>query len=376
MELTGIHGVSLPHWLAEVLVALLLTAIFSFVVGKVFDRLSAGAIKTKTLWDDAFVGSGRKPVKLIIWVLGLGLVADVIWQSTGNPLFTRFASFRDVLVIALISWAMVRFIKAIEKGYLARNVESEKKIDPTTLVAGGRLLRIIVIITGCLVVLQTLGYSLSGVLAFGGVGGIAVGFAAKDMLANLFGGLMIYLDKPFRVGDWICSPDRQIEGTVQYIGWRQTCILTFAKRPLYVPNATFMNISVENPSRMENRRIKEAVGLRYADSSKVSAVLAEIRQYLQNNEAIAQDKIIMVNFTCFGPSSLDCFIYCFTRTTDWATFHTVKEQVLLDIVGIIHRHGADIAFPTRTLDLPVDQELHPAGGQKAGAADTAEAIEA
>ncbi|MGB1270847.1 MAG: mechanosensitive ion channel family protein [Endozoicomonas sp.] len=376
MELTGIYGVSLPHWLAEVLVALLLTAIFSFVVGKVFDRLSAGAIKTKTLWDDALVGSGRKPLKLTIWVLGLGWVADIIWQSTGNPLFARLSSFRDVLVIALISWAMIRFIKAIERGYLARHDESEKKIDPTTLVAGGRLLRIIVIITGCLVVLQTLGYSLSGVLAFGGVGGIAVGFAAKDMLANLFGGLMIYLDKPFRVGDWICSPDRQIEGTVQYIGWRQTRILTFAKRPLYVPNATFMNISVENPSRMENRRIKETVGLRYADSSKVSSVLAEIRQYLQSNEAIAQDKIIMVNFTCFGPSSLDCFIYCFTRTTDWATFHAVKEQVLLDIVGIIHRHGADIAFPTRTLDFPVDQELLLVGGHKAEAIDTAEAVKA
>ena len=103
--------------------------------------------------------------------------------------------------------------------------------------------------------MQALGYSISGVLAFGGIGGIAVGFAAKDLLANFFGGLMIYLDRPFSVGDWIRSPDKNIEGTVEEIGWRLTRIRTFDKRPLYVPNSTFTQISVENPSRMLNRRI-------------------------------------------------------------------------------------------------------------------------
>ena len=86
--------------------------------------------------------------------------------------------------------------------------------------ATGKLLRASVVITAVLVALQTLGVSVGGVLAFGGVGGIAVGFAARDLLANLFGGLTIYLDRPFRVGDWILSPDREIEGTVIEIGWR------------------------------------------------------------------------------------------------------------------------------------------------------------
>ena len=116
--------------------------------------------------------------------------------------------------------------------------------------AMAKLLRLSVIITAGLVVLQTLGFSISGVLAFGGVGGIAVGFAARDLLANFFGGLMIYLDRPFSVGDWVRSPDRNIEGTVERIGWRLTVIRTFDKRPLYVPNSVFANIAVENPSRM------------------------------------------------------------------------------------------------------------------------------
>lgn len=99
-----------------------------------------------------------------------------------------------------------------------------------------------------------LGFSLSGVLAFGGIGGIAVGFAAKDMLANFFGGLAIYLDRPFIVGEWIRSPDHEIEGTVEHIGWRQTRVRAFNKNPIYVPNSLFSTIVVETPTRTRSSR--------------------------------------------------------------------------------------------------------------------------
>ena len=137
-----------------------------------------------------------------------------------------------------------------------------------------RLLRLSVLITAGLVILQTLGISVTGVVAFGGIGGIAIGFAAQDLLANFFGGLIVYLDRPFSVGDWIRSPDREIEGTVEDIGWRVTVIRTFDKRPLYIPNSIFTTISVENPSRMLNRRIYETIGLRYRDSGKVREIIA------------------------------------------------------------------------------------------------------
>ena len=103
-----------------------------------------------------------------------------------------------------------------------------------------KLLRLSVAITAFLVIIQTLGYSVSGLLAFGGVGGLAVGFAAKDLLANFFfGGLMIHLDRPFTIGDWISSTDREIEGVVENIGWRLTIIRAFDKRPIYIPNSLF-----------------------------------------------------------------------------------------------------------------------------------------
>lgn len=115
---------------------------------------------------------------------------------------------------------------------------------------------------------------------------------------------MIYLDRPFSVGDWIRSPDRNIEGTVEDIGWRLTRIRTFDQRPLYVPNAIFANISVENPSRMYNRRINETIGLRYEDIAKVPVIIERVRQYLIDHQDIeTESRTLIVNFNTYGPST-------------------------------------------------------------------------
>jgi len=209
------------------------------------------------------------------------------------------------------------------------------------------------LITTGLVILQTLGISVTGVVAFGGIGGIAIGFAAQDLLANFFGGLIVYLDRPFSVGDWIRSPDREIEGTVEDIGWRVTVIRTFDKRPLYIPNSIFTTISVENPSRMLNRRIYETIGLRYRDSGKVREIIESVKKMLTKHEEIDTSTTLIVNFVTMGASSLDFFIYTFTKTTDWVHYHEVKQDVLLKIIDIVHAHDADIAFPTTTIDGPL-----------------------
>ncbi|MGI9278355.1 MAG: mechanosensitive ion channel family protein [Endozoicomonas sp.] len=347
-----IQDLDIPQWVIQVFIVLMISGVINLISSKVFVHLARGARATRTPWDDAVIRALRKPVTMLIWIIGICWSVDVVSKATDSVLIDGLSNLRDVIIIMLIGWSIIRFIRQLERNFLNPSLTGNKPNDPTTVVAIGRLIRIVVIITCALVVLQSLGYSISGLLAFGGVGGLAVGFAAKDMLANFFGGLMIYLDKPFRVGDWVRSPDQNIEGTVEYIGWRQTRIRTFDKRPLYVPNATFTNISVENPSRMENRRIKETIGLRYQDGSKLEAIITEIKQYLHDNDEITKDKILMVNFNSFGASSLDFFIYCFTCTTDWAEYHRVKQEVLVKIMSIIHSHEADIAFPTQTLDLP------------------------
>jgi MscS family membrane protein len=207
-------------------------------------------------------------------------------------------------------------------------------------------------ITAAPVMLHTLGFSISGVLAFGGIGGIATGFAARDLLANFFSDLMIYLDRPFSVGDWVRSEDREIEGTVEHIGWRLTRIRTFDRRPIYLPNGIFSTIAVINPSRMTRRRIYETIGIRYDGVKKLPAILDEIRHMLANHPDTDHEQTLMVNFNRFGPPSLDFFIYSLTHTTVWARFHVIKQDVLLKTSDIITAHGAEIAYPTSTVHAP------------------------
>jgi MscS family membrane protein len=208
------------------------------------------------------------------------------------------------------------------------------------------------------VVLQTLGFSLSGVLAAGGIGGLAIGFAAKDLLANFFGGLTIYMDRPFSVGEWIRSPDRQIEGTVEKISWRHTRIRGFNKNPIYVPNAVFTTIVVENPSRMTHRRIIETIGIRYDDLAHVASIVDAIKNMLLNHSGVDNQQTIIVNFNGFAASSLNLYVYAFTKTTNWVVFHEVKQSLLLEIAVIIEQHGAQIALPTQTLHVETLAE-HP-----------------
>ena len=323
----------------------------NFLIRRVLSQLGERVQRSENIWDDALFESINPPLRALVWVIGLSFAANLVEAQADDALFAMVDPARRVLVIALFVWFLLRLVTRVEANLVLKARREDQEFDQTTFDAIGKLLRAAIMITGVLVILQTLGFSISGVLAFGGVGGIAVGFAAKDMLANFFGGLTVYLDKPFRVGDWIRSPEQDIEGTVEKIGWRSTRIRRFNKRPIYVPNALFTSLTVENPSRMTNRRIYETVGVRYDDFDAVEEICSDIRKLLTDHEGIDQDQTIMVNFNAFGPSSLDIMVYCLTRTTVWAEYHAVKQDVLLQIGRIIERRGAEIAFPTRTLHI-------------------------
>ena len=343
--------IGLAPWVIEVFVVVFATLLAAFLLKGVFDRVERVLIKTPTVWDQSLFSAIRLPVRAMVWVVGIAFAIQIIQSETGAAIFDAVEPLRDVTIVGLIAWFLVRFIRTVEENLIEEKKQREESFDRATYDAIAKLLRLSVVITAVLVALQTLGYSIAGVLAFGGIGGIAVGFAAKDLLANFFGGLMIYLDRPFAVGDWIRSPDRDIEGTVEHIGWRLTVIRTFNQRPLYVPNSMFTSISVQNPSRMSNREIYEVIGIRYEDADKMGAIVGDVKAMLDAHPEIEHDKICMVAFNTFASSSLDFFIYCYTTTTQWAFFHDVKQDVLLRTLAIVHGHGADVAFPTSTVHL-------------------------
>ncbi|WP_196138021.1 mechanosensitive ion channel family protein [Aliikangiella sp. G2MR2-5] len=331
----------------KVFAVVFLTLIANYIWKKIYEKLHRQLIKTKNNWDDALLISASSPFNVLLWVIGSWIIIRYLFKYQINE------EFKDIILVVLVSWFAIRFIREAESNLLAsnKNKKGEDRIDQSTIEAISKLLRVSVSITTSLVILQTLGVSISAVLAFGGIGGIAVGFAAKDLLANFFGGLMIYLDRPFSVGDWIRSSDRNIEGTVEYIGWRQTRIRTFDKRPLYVPNAIFNSITVENPSRMLNRRIYETIGIRYDDIGVMETIVEQVKEMLKSHPEIANNQTMIVNFNEFSASSIDFFVYTFTHTTDWIKFHEIKQDVLLKISNIITANGAEIAYPTQRLQI-------------------------
>lgn len=338
-------------WVASLVAIAVVTVVLNLIAQTLLRQAARISRTTETVWDDAFVSTASGPILVAMWVVGAGFMLRVLQRQIEEDFIAEALALRDVLLIICVAWFLTRFIGKVCRNVIAARAARGEVVDHTTVDALGKLTRLITIIVMLLMIAQTLGFKITGLLALGGVGGIAVGFAAKDLLANFFGGLTIYLDRPFAVGDWIRSPDKSLEGTVEYISWRHTRIRGFNKNPIYVPNSVFTNILVENPSRMSHRRLKETIGLRYDDFALVAPIVNDIKAMLLAHPDIDPQQTLIVNFNQFGPSSLDLMIYTFTKTTVWVTFHEVKQDILLKIGQIIAGHGAQIAFPTQTLHL-------------------------
>ncbi|MEC7125364.1 MAG: mechanosensitive ion channel family protein [Pseudomonadota bacterium] len=363
-DLLSVESISELGWGVELFAAVMLTLIGRYLTMRALKVLGEQFEKTTNVWDDALFKAAQGPLSWFILILGLIWAVQISDGYLDMVLFSpaNLDIVRQLTFIVLTMVFLVRFITLAEArlldGLQAQAEGAQGRLDPTTLHALAKLTRLSVVISAVLVALPTLGIEITALLAFGGVGGIAVGFAAQDLLSNFFGGLMIYLDRPFAIGDWIRSPDREIEGTVESIGWRLTVVRTFDKRPLYVPNSVFAKLALENPSRMTNRRIYETIGIRYKDASKMGQIVRDVHAMLQEHEEVDQDQTLIVNFNGYGKSSLDFFVYTFTKTTNWVKFHEIKQDVMLRIIRIVHEHQADFAFPTTTVD-GIDQLIYP-----------------
>lgn len=339
----------LPIGIVVFVVLIVIGALGHLSIYRVVRKLTTAADRTETRWDDVVLYAIFPPIQWVMWVV-LGLLALSVFPAL-DGIHEGLLRLSDTALLVLFGWLAHRLSRGIEEELLGEHRGAADSSHRATISAVARLSRIALWAVAGIMILQSAGVSVSGLLAFGGVGGIAVGFAARDVLANFLGGLSIFLDRPFAVGDWIRSPDREVEGTVEDVGWRITRIRTFDQRPLYVPNAIFSTVAIENPSRMLNRRIYETIGIRYDDAAAMAPIVADVEEMLRQHDDIDKGRTLMVNFVSCGASSLDFFIYTFTRTTDWATYHGVKQDVLLRILEIIDGHGAEVAFPTRTLLL-------------------------
>lgn len=349
----------LKSWALSVFMVVLAAVMLDFLQRRVIRRITVVVRNTKNLWDDALLDAVPRPLSLVIWLVGITMAAQLIPSTVEGQVLHDdvVVKIRQVGMLAALTWFLVDFVLNLENSIVASAKAQGRNVDETTVKALGRVVRITVVVTSVLVGLDTLGFNVAGLMAAGGIGGLAIGFASKDMLANLFGGLTVFIDRPFGIGDWIIIKTNGIEGVVEHIGWRQTTIRKFDKRPVYVPNATFTTASVENPSRMTNRRLNETIGIRYRDIASMDAITRDVKAMLAGHPEIDEKLTLMVNFNAIGESSMDFFIYCLTHTTDWQRFHEIKQDVLLKINAIIEQHGASMALPVRRLQVEQAPEL-------------------
>lgn len=330
-------------FLYQVFLVLFLTAGFHFMVSRLFSRWMADE---STPARGVLINSLRFPVLTTPWIVFFLFLVHGVLNHEAAGWHDNLQLVERILLILIPGWMFWLVAGRINEILRTANIVWANTISGSTL---SRTCQLLVVLTVVVSLAQMLGYDFSTILAFGGVGGIVLGFAAKEWLANFFGGLMLMLDKPFTEGDWIRSPDRTIEGHVEQIGWRLTRIRTFDRRPLYVPNALFTGIVVENPSRMRNRRMVENFGLRYDDMEKLPFVLNRIIEQVKQNPDIDTGEPMYACFIRYDDSALLCQVRVHIKRTDRVGFLQVQQWVLLMIADAVAEQGAEFAYPTRRL---------------------------
>ena len=303
--------------------------------------------KTKTVWDDLIFErlepSSRLALGCLFWFLWIHLLniqgsaltffLFIIQVFLSFAIFISFYRMVDVVVKFLVKWMANR------KFLFSQQMEATIK----------RLLKILVAVFGVFVTLQNLGVNVLSVMAGLGLGGLAFALAAKDMCSHFFGSIMIFLDQPFQVGDWVIVGD--VEGNIEDVGFRSTRIRTFYDSVVTIPNGKLSGINIDNMGRRKVRRMKSFYSLTYNTTpQKIKDFIEGIKQIVKSHPHTDKDNFHVV-FKDYKDSSLDVMLYCFFQVSDWGVELTSQQDVHLKILELAEKLNIDFAFPTRTVHI-------------------------
>lgn len=255
-------------------------------------------------------------------------------------------------VIALFGWGL--YILSAQSSVMLEGLSRKIRLDDASMLIPflSKAMRIVVVIVTVALIGAEWGFSVNGLVAGMGLGSLAVALAAKDTLGNIIGGIVIILEKPFAKGDWILTPTA--EGVVEDITFRSTKIRTFADAVITLPNAALADQPITNWSRMGKRRVNFTLGVALdSDRERLEAAIGRIERLLRDNEQI-DPGTILVKFTDFGESSLGIFIYYFTRSTVWAEYLTVRQEMNLAFMRVLEEEGVKLAYPAHRVFLEAE----------------------
>lgn len=311
----------------------------------IFKLLLRAAKKTPTDILTTIFVAFESPLR--IFFVGIGFYLALMYlpleTKTNELIVQMYRSF----IIFLLGYGLFNLSASSSVMFKKIGSKFDVDVDEILLPFLSKLVRIIIIALMISIIAGEWGYDVNGFVAGLGLGGLAFALAAKDAIANLFGGVIIVTEKPFSIGDWIRTPS--VEGTVEEITFRSTKVRTFAQAVVTVPNSTLANEPITNWTKMGKRRISFHLGVTYTTpKEKLEASIRKIEEMLKSHPDIDQE-LIFVRFDEFNESSLDIFLYFFTKTTVWGQFLAVKEDVNFKIMEILEGEGVSVAFPSRSI---------------------------
>ncbi|GAE33761.1 mechanosensitive ion channel family protein [Halalkalibacter akibai] len=345
-----VHSLSRLEWshigiaIAIFSVFLLFRKIFTTYIFKI---VLAMLRKTPTELFTNILLSFERPIRTFWIVLGTYLALVYL------PFHFTTISFVDDLyrsiIIILIGWGLYNYTSAHSVAFFRFMRDSEIDAHSMLIPFVSKILRFVIVALTIVVIASEWGYEISGFIAGLGLGGLAFALAAQDTIGNFFGGIIIITEKPFKKGDWIQTPS--VEGTVEDINFRSTQIRTFADSVVTIPNSTLANEPITNWSEMGKRRVSFSIGLMYSTpQEKVEKCARRIEEILRSHDEIDQE-LIMVRFNEFNSSSLDIFVYFFTKTIAWTEWFRIKEDINFKVMKILEEENVTIAFPSRSIYL-------------------------
>ena len=348
-----ILGISVWQYLAAFLAILAGLVLKRIILSYIQKKVESYVGKTEAEWDDELFNAIIKPVNAFVMIGAVHIAAFLLVFNLANfPTELIGKSYSIFLGLSVI-WLVYRLVDVAAHyvDELLSKADEGLRGQFTPLIR--RALRILVVIVGSLTILATIGINITSLIALGGVLSLAFAMGSQDSVANLIGTLNILTDRPYKVGDWI-TVGSTIDGDVEEIGFRSTKIRMFDKTLMSVPNGKLASETIKNWSRMPKRRIKMTLGLSYDTSAKqMKSALKEIEKILEEDKGVDQE-YKLVQFTDFGASSMDVFLYYFSTSTVWKEYLDTRERVNLKIMDKVEELGLEFAFPTQTLHLKGD----------------------
>jgi MscS family membrane protein len=327
-----------------IFIAIVLQRTFVFLTRTYLKRLVG---KAKLSYLDRAVDRADRPigglVMAAVFFVGVPEIAFTITLSHIALVATK------ALAAYSIVWLAYRLIDVLALWMESKADSTSTKLDDQLVPLITKTLKVFVAVLGGIFVLQNLNVDVGSLLAGVGLGGLAFALAAKDTIANFFGSVMIFIDKPFQIGDWIVIGG--VEGTVEEVGFRTTRVRTFYNSLVTVPNASITNTNVDNYGMREYRRYTTTLGLSYdTPVPKVQAFCETVRALISGMPGMRKD-YYLVEFQSFGDSTLNILLYCFMVCKDWNEELRIRTHLNLEIMRVAQELGVSFAFPTQTLHV-------------------------